>query len=155
MPDTTVTIKGDKALIRKLNRLISNAKDPTAIHKKMALSMIKPVNDQFTQEGKRFNTPWLPLNPKTVKYRRSGSSRILQNTGRHLKKSLNHKGDRRSARVGFSSPLAPYHQFGTKSKRGRLHIPARPMLPEGGNLDKVVREVVLPVVERAIGQLIG
>jgi phage gpG-like protein len=113
MAERVVTITGDKKLVKKLNALTKQAKNPTPIHKRIGLKAMGDVNQQFRKEGKEFGKAWKPLKPSTVAMRRKGSSRVLRDTGR-MAQSLNFRADKRSAKIGFASKIAEFHQFGTR-----------------------------------------
>lgn len=84
---------------------------------------------RFETETDPWGRPWRPLAPATLARRRHGGSRILQDTGR-LKGSWRRgvTGDAAFLRAGVY--YAAFHQYGTRTRSGREHVPPRKMLPE-------------------------
>jgi phage virion morphogenesis protein len=80
------------------------------------------IIDCFEQEKSPDGINWAALDPKTIKQRRNGSSKILSDTGK-LKNSFTHVATNSFVEITTDTMYAPFHQFGTEN------MPARPFFP--------------------------
>jgi phage gpG-like protein len=122
-----IALKIDKRVLdERLKRLGVNV-TPRKYLKLVGEAWRGEIDRTFKREGRR-GEQWKPLDPKTIKRRRKGSSRILQDTGT-LRGSFSQATAQRSVRVGTNVFYAEYHEEGTTSKLGNPHIPKRQMIP--------------------------
>jgi phage gpG-like protein len=96
------------------------------LHGRWGAQTLNWVNENFEQEGALTGTPWQRLSANTIAGRRRGSSKILQDTGTHLRNTFTMKFDETEAVVGTASEIALFHEEGTK---GPYEI--KPKNPDG------------------------
>lgn len=125
----TYELKGATALRYRLMNMRDQRKERAALEdigrQIHLLTMLR-----FETETDPWGRPWAPLASSTVKRRRLGSRRILQDTG-NLRRSYTWRVGRHQVAVGTFGRVngkppgyARYHQTGTS------RMPARKMLPE-------------------------
>ena len=124
----------------KLNKMLGALRDSSEPLVKSRIWMYKDILEHFEKEtgpeGK-----WQPLKPSTIKRRRKGSARILQDTGR-LRMSISGYSDNKRAVVGTNLMYARMHQEG----KGR--VPARPYLWISDNIqDRIFKQFKLYISE--------
>ena len=82
----------------------------------------------FREEKSPDGINWAALDPKTIKQRRNGSSKILNDTGR-LKDSFAHIATNSHVEITTDTMYAPFHQFGTSKMVARPFFPSE-ILPQ-------------------------
>ena len=82
----------------------------------------------FREEKSPDGINWADLDPKTIKQRRNGSSKILNDTGR-LKDSFAHIATNSHVEITTDTMYAPFHQFGTSKMVARPFFPSE-ILPQ-------------------------
>jgi phage virion morphogenesis protein len=101
------------------------------------------VSARFETESDPLGSPWAPWAPATVEsYPKDGNRRILDRYSDMLN-SLNHQADASSVWIGFGSPVAAYHEWGTE------HMPRRGLLmadPDSGTLAPADEAAVLDIL---------
>lgn len=104
--------------------------------------LLRAVADQFSSEGRRFDTPWAPLNPayRARKARDGYSTQILVRTGRMKGKFMERRGVQRTAngiRLRWNlPPYAIFHQEGTS------RMPARPIVKVTPRDEQAIRDMM-------------
>lgn len=118
-----ITVKGNaREVAKSASQTADRMKDLSRPLRVAAASLDKLVDDSFRGQKSPGGTPWKKLKKSTVKRRRKGSNRILQDTSR-LRRSWNARADRSSLTITTNVPYARFHQQGTK------HLPVREMAP--------------------------
>ena len=155
MPGVRVDVKGASDISKRITNVVNGLVDRMALHKVLGQALLREIDRQFRTEGAHFGRGWQRLKPETVKRRRGGSSRILQDTGRHLKQTFAVDATRASVRVGTATMFAPVHQFGSSKTKGPgSGIPARPMLPAGNALVRLAEERLIPLAEQHVRKIL-
>ncbi len=92
---------------------------------------------------------WRKLKPSTIKRRRKGSKKILQDTGR-LRQSFVYKVHRSSewVELGTQDERAAAHHFGMKP-----HLPARPLIPTVTNGREMATEILEAYVNKQLKKM--
>jgi phage gpG-like protein len=108
----------DKELQKYLRQAIRRMGDIRPALKQCGVVMIRSFGDNFRHEGRP--NKWKPLAKNTVKLRRKGSDRILQDTGmlRMSSMSRTHPGNiyrlrRQDLKMGSNLVIAAWQQYGT------------------------------------------
>jgi phage gpG-like protein len=118
-----IAVSIDDSGFRRLVAQLTEVAKPEPILRAIGLRQLKWIDDNFKQEGTLSVGGWQSLKESTLKRRRGGEGRILQDTGR-LKGSfetLDFGAD--YIVVGSRLVYASTHNF------GRGGIPARRMIP--------------------------
>ncbi len=106
-------------------------------------AMQSRVSARFETETDPLGRPWSPWAASTrANYPKSGNRRILDRHGDMLS-SLTHQADAASVRIGFGTPYAAYHEWGTKK------MPRRGLLmadPDSGTLAPGDEAAVLDIL---------
>lgn len=101
------------------------------------------VSARFETETDPLGHHWAAWAPTTVaSYPKDGNRRILDRYGDMLT-SRNHRADSDSVRIGFGSPEATFHEWGTK------HMPRRGLLttdPDAGTISPSDEQAVLAIL---------
>ena len=101
------------------------------------------VSARFETETDPLGHPWAPWADSTrASYPKGGNRRILDRYGDMLS-SLNHRADATSVRIGFGTPYAAYHEWGTRK------MPRRGLLmadPDSGTLAPGDEAAVLDIL---------
>lgn len=118
-------LKGINSFQRNVKRLDELLTDLKALNKARLAHLDSNVNKQFKSEGAHFGNKWDSLKTETVKRRRKGSSRILQDT-RKMANERKLTATKNAAILEFKQIYAATHHYGDRS-RG---IPERPILPK-------------------------
>jgi len=143
-----MSLTADLRNAQRVQRLIEIV-GSRAILKTVGVDQVSWIDQNFRAEGKEER--WRPLKPATIKRRRNGSSRILQDIGT-LKDSMVvgqpiSESDT-EIMVGSMVKYADMHHSGTA--RG---IPARPILPSSGlaarRADAVIAKMMRVVTDGA------
>lgn len=120
-----------KPLTEVLSKLLKRLDDLSPAMASIGQELESRVSGRFETETDPLGHPWAPWAPSTTaSYPSDGNWRILDRYGDMLA-SLNHRPTANSVRVGFGSPEATYHEWGTDI------MPRRGMLtadPEAGTL---------------------
>lgn len=107
-------IKSNTAIVIKgLKKLENNAIDTKPLMKKIAADMNTKVAFRFRQGKDPNGKKWEPLSDTTIKMRRKGSSKPLQDTGA-LSLSMNYKYTKDTAISGTNKIYAAYQNFPVK-----------------------------------------
>lgn len=127
--------------------------EPT--NRKAAIVLDQWTQRNFKAEGglhENQRLKWKPLSPVTIKFRRRGGDKPLQDTGR-LKNSFVVSAVNEFGLVQSRVSYANLHEFGGFSSfRGvRVKIPQRKMLPEEDQGFKLVR----PVYQKYVNSIVG
>ena len=83
---------------------------PTPLLKRWGVLVQQEIDRNFQAGGR---PPWVPLRPSTIAARRKGSDKPLRNTGA-LQRSFDHELGPRHVTVFSRSPVAVFHEFGTR-----------------------------------------
>lgn len=86
----------------------------------------------FREEKTPDGINWKALDPKTIKQRRNGSNKILNDTGR-LKDSFSHLATNSHVEITTDTEYAPHHQFGTSKMVARPFFPSQTLPQEWEN----------------------
>jgi len=115
-------VRGYEKLGREIIKLEKQIRNPEKAYRESKMIMLQDVDRHFiSQSGPQGK--WEALKPWTLRKRRGGGAKILQDTGR-LKGSITGIYDRWGVVVGTNINYALQHQFGDTSK----HIPRREFL---------------------------
>lgn len=114
---------------RRARKMAERASNLTPAWPRVGAYLSAANRRQFQTEGAYYGTPWAPLSPDYMQWKvRNGySRRTLVMTGQ-MRASFTSRPlpierySRRSAKFGSNSPIAKYHQHGTR------HMPARPIM---------------------------
>ncbi len=130
-----VEYKVSPSLRRTFQELRERTSDLTPLHKRFGEATLGWIARNFEREG---SPKWKALSPNTIAGRRKGSSKILQNTGMHLKNTFRARHARNEVRVGTPSQIARYHEEGTGPYEIRPKSAAALAFPmaRGGNFVK-------------------
>lgn len=142
----------DEEVRLDLANLAEACRDTLPFMEDVAAHMMGSIGKNFDEEASPSGEAWVPLSETTVTQRRKNSSRILQDTGQHLKGSINPEVTPARVRIGPSWKLAPVHQFGT-NRAGRGHsttIPARPFLGFRPEDQPTIEQLAKSHVEKAL-----
>lgn len=107
---------------------------------------LEVIEDGFTQGRDALGRPWAQLAPETI--RAKGHDRILIDSGDLSQSGFVQRSPTGSVYLGFSSGLAPIHEYGTRT------IPRRPILApaltdlEGGALVRAIRDEVASALRK-------
>jgi phage gpG-like protein len=115
--------------MKEIRRRALNLSQATEIVAGLALSQTQL---RFRNTEKPDGGQWERLAEATIKRRRRGSSKPLNNTGTHILHKISSKSDRRSARVGMydsdTAGIGAAHNYGMI-----IHYPARTITREKKN----------------------
>ncbi|MEG0920628.1 MAG: phage virion morphogenesis protein [Comamonas sp.] len=112
----------DKAFRSYLTQLGDKLEDLTPAMQAIGMALESRVSERFQIRMDPNGEAWAPWMPRTkATYPEDGNRRLLDRYGDMLA-SLNHQADARSVTVGFGSPIAVYHEWGTEhmERRGML-----------------------------------
>lgn len=118
---TTITIQNQE-IQAALNQLEHRFQNLQPVFEEIGEALKSHIGLCFREEKSPDGINWAALDPKTIKQRRNGSSKILNDTGR-LKDSFSHVATNTFVEVTTDTMYAPFHQFGTSK------MPARPFFP--------------------------
>ncbi|MBE7419838.1 MAG: phage virion morphogenesis protein [Ideonella sp.] len=147
----------DAALQRRLDEAAARLADPSDLLQRIGGTLRSNIEGRFDSKLAPDGTPWLPLAPSTVKrylkkYDGNIPGSLLERT-RHMRDSLQQPlVGTGYVEVGFSEPIAAYHETGTR--RG---LPRRSLLsddPIAGTLGAQDRDDVLDEVNAYLQQLL-
>lgn len=126
-----------------LSQLSARLSDLSPAMEDIGQELQSRVSSRFETQSEPMGTPWDAWAPATfLSYPEDGNRRILDRYGDMLD-SLNHSADTTSATIGFGSPIATYHEWGTK------RMPRRGLLmadPDAGTLAPDDERSVLEVL---------
>lgn len=129
--------KKGKRILSSMNEAIT----PRTLLKAVGEDQKLWIEQNFRQEGKE--QKWPPLKPQTIKRRRLGSSKPLQDTGKlfqsFVKQQPIRKGQSRIV-VGSNIEYAHFHDEGTEHIPQRRILPTKPVAQE--RADKVIVEIL-------------
>jgi len=147
-----IHIEGLNEIERKMKRLGADFSKRKYLDK-IGIMLLGWSGELFDKEGKARGRllRWRKLKPSTIKRRRKGSSRILQDTGR-LRQSFVYKVHHSNewVEMGSADKRSPWHHFGIKP-----HLPARPLVPTAMNGREMAQEILEAYVKRALSKLEG
>jgi len=119
---TSIEIIGVRALTSIMNKRRDKLANFRRVNAKAVVVVEKWIQKNFQQEGAMAQEGgWKKLSPATIAMRRSGSSKILQDTGR-LKNEWKKQWTNKSGIIQASMPYAIKHHKG-------MGVPKRPILP--------------------------
>jgi phage virion morphogenesis protein len=126
----TITVN-DLAFRSYLDELGGKLGDLTPVMEGIGMALESRVSERFETRSDPSGGGWAAWKESTIRtYPEDGNRRLLDRYGDMLA-SLNHQADARSVTVGFGSPVAAYHEWGTE------HMERRGMLfadPDAGRL---------------------
>lgn len=126
----TITVN-DLAFRSYLDELDGKLGDLTPVMEGIGMALESRVSERFETRSDPSGSGWSPWKESTRRtYPEDGNRRLLDRYGDMLA-SLNHQADARSVTVGFGSPVAAFHEWGTE------HMDRRGMLfanPDAGTL---------------------
>jgi phage gpG-like protein len=109
-----IRVKGIKPVIKGFDKRIQFISiGDSAIYTRIASEAFKDVMDHFENTSGR-SGKWQPLAPSTIRGRRKGSSKPLQDTGR-MRGSIKPQGFKDRAEVFTNVEYAPFHDKGTRT----------------------------------------
>lgn len=124
------------ALYRRLGNL-------TPVMQSIGMEMESRISGRFETRTDPNGKRWSPWAPSTVdSYPDDGNRQLLDRYGDMLL-SLNHKADATSVRIGFGTPYAVFHEWGTE------RMPRRGLIfadPDAGTLAKGDEDAVLDII---------
>lgn len=124
------------ALYRRLGNLMP-------VMQSIGMEMESRISGRFETRKDPNGKSWAPWAPSTVdSYPDDGNRQLLDRYGDMLL-SLNHKADATSVRIGFGTPYAAFHEWGTE------RMPRRGLIftdPDAGTLAKGDEEAVLDII---------
>ena len=139
-----ISVQIDDSPFRDQVRLLSyRMRDLTPVLEGVGAALESNVRNRFESRTDPDGMPWAPWAQSTRdSYPEGGNRRLLDRYGDMLR-SLTHTADARSAKIGFGSATAAYHEFGTK------RMPRRGLLfddPESADLADGDRQAILDLV---------
>lgn len=139
-----LTITADTKFITDyLDQVGKRIDDPAPLLDQIGMLMETRISNRFETMTDPGGTKWAPWAESTkANYPNDGHGRLLDRYGDMLR-SLTHTADARSAKIGFGSATAAYHEFGTK------RMPRRGLLfddPESADLADGDRQAILDLV---------
>lgn len=142
----TVTVE-NKAVTDLLSTLLKRLGDLKPAMAGIGQELESRVSARFETETDPLGQQWAPWAPSTsANYPADGNRRLLDRYGDMLS-SLNHRADSDSVRVGFGSPIAAFHEWGT------VTMPRRGLLtadPDAGTLAPADEAAVLGILSSFI-----
>lgn len=156
MIDLSVEVNS-AALDRVLDKLVRGMKNLHPVMDSIGQELESRISGRFETESDPQGQKWAPWAESTREnYPADGNGRILDRYGDMLR-SLNHKADSTSVRVGFGAVAskagdvyAVYHEWGT------WKMPRRGLLfddPDQGTLGKADEATVLDILEVWVSEL--
>ena len=134
----------DQAFRSYLNKLDAQLADLTPVMESIGMAMESRISGRFETRTDPNGGSWAPWMPSTqATYPEDGNRRLLDRYGDMLA-SLNHQADARSVTVGFGSPVATYHEWGTErmARRGMLFAD-----PDLGTLGRDDEQMVIDMLQ--------
>lgn len=119
MSDFSIEVQ-DQGVSKALDSILHMTDNLTPVMKGIGRVLKSNVQLGFKLSRSPAGAPWKPLKVRKGK--------PLRDTG-ILRNSIDYSAGKTEVEIGTNVDYAPYHQFGTKSKLGNPHIPARPFLP--------------------------
>jgi len=152
MPAEFAVHVDDEEVRLDLANLAEACRDTLPFMEDVAAHMMASVGKNFSEEASPSGEPWAPLAPTTVAQRRKNSSRILQDTGQHLRDTISPEVTPARVRIGPHWNLSAVHQFGTnRAGRGNsTTIPARPFLGFRPEDQPTIEQLAKSHVEKAL-----
>lgn len=152
----TITVRGNKEFIRKMQRSGKNMDNHRTAFKKIGKALKSYyANEAFASEGGVFGAPWPPLKSRTVRSRTAqvggslaagvGAAQMLVRSGR-MKRSFFYKAEKDSVVITNSADYFKYHQ----SEKPRRKIPRRQMIGINNKVKRLVRQELRDSVRRKI-----
>lgn len=112
-----IALRGLERVNAQIQRIIAAAaggRSRTELYRRYGIQALNWINENFRSGGGLLSDgAWKPLSDNTIVGRRQGSSEILQNTG-VLRASFTYRVTANEVRVGTASPVAIFHEFGTR-----------------------------------------
>lgn len=146
-----------KPVTEALEKLLRGMRNLRPVMDSIGQELESRVSGRFETQTDPLGQAWAPWAPSTAEnYPKDGNNRILDRYGDMLR-SLNHKADSSSVRVGFGAVAskagdvyAAYHEWGT------WKMPRRGLLmadPDRGTLGQEDEASVLDILEVWLGDL--
>lgn len=143
-----IDVKGLEGVKEKINRLVLQGYDTSALMRRIAETMYDAVMKNFSEEGR---PKWPPLSQSTIREReRKGywPGQILVRS-RRLQSSITTHYTERMAMVGTNLIYAPIHQLGGRAgKKRKAIIPARPFLSVTEKEIDIIKEIAMEWLQR-------
>lgn len=114
---------------------------PSRIAGEVADGITEEIRQQFDRGCDPYGTPWAPLKPQTVR-RKGGDKRVLRRGDVLSSETI----ARPTAGAGVEITSVEY---GMRHQGGTVHMVARPVLPDGGELPEAWQEVIGDATDRA------
>lgn len=111
-----------RSVVDALGQLLRRGQDMSPVMDAIGQRLEERISGRFETGTDPDGHAWAPWKPSTVKsYPKDGNRSLLDRHGDMLN-SLNHHADETSVTVGFGSPYAQYHEYGTHkmARRGML-----------------------------------
>jgi len=138
----SITVKGDKEILKKLKSLGDSINDHKEAMREIGKEAAKYYSTiGFSDKGRPWGEPWPDYSPayrryKEKKYGYSGKPNLIA-TGT-MKDSFYARETANSVTIGNSSPFYKYHQ----STAARKKIPRRPMAGINGSIKRMVKDIL-------------
>jgi phage gpG-like protein len=141
----TFTLKGWKEFSEGMSSSLIKFSDSKRMHARIGINFLKWIDKNFREEGTE--RKWPPLSPTTIKLRRKGSSKPLQDKGL-LRRSFIAKPTSEQVAVGTKDIRSSTHEKGRFQLWGNniVFIPQRKMLPS--------RKAGMPIVRRTYDRFV-
>ena len=127
-------ITGIEELQERLEGRVERLKNPMPIYQVLSQDVLAAISDCFDKEESPDGVSWAPLKPSTLKRKRAGSTKILQDKG-ILRLSFLANVSNEGFSITTGVPYAKWHQEGTSK------MPARPFMPIGKNGERIPAEL--------------
>ncbi|MDR3087827.1 MAG: phage virion morphogenesis protein [Azoarcus sp.] len=117
-----IKLVGNKTVLERLSQLASRMDDLTPAMTAIGAELKARVSNRFETQTDPDGIRWTDWAPSTKKsYPKEGNHTVLDRYG-HMLDSLGFRADKNTVTIGFGSPYATYHEFGTKKmpRRGLL-----------------------------------
>lgn len=139
-----LTINVDDSTFRTdLAALYRRLGDLTEVMGSIGMELESRISGRFETRSDPSGQAWHPWSKSTVdSYPDDGNHKLLDRYGDMLR-SLSHKADSTSVRIGFGQPYAAFHEWGTK------HMPRRGLMfadPDAGTLAPSDEVAVIDII---------
>ncbi|GHU27519.1 hypothetical protein AGMMS50256_07570 [Betaproteobacteria bacterium] len=117
-----IELIGNKTVLERLSQLAARMDDMTPVMTEIGAELKARISNRFETQTDPDGKKWTGWAPSTIKsYPKDGNHTILDRHGDMLD-NLGYQADKNTVTVGFGSPYAAFHEFGTRKmpRRGLL-----------------------------------